>query len=112
MGTDAITAEQIIQLLELKNLPVEGGLFGQSYRSAATMPDGRPVGTGIYALYTDEPDSFLAMHRLDADELWHFYLGDPLEVLMLRPDGSHRIAKLGHDLRAGDVPQLAVLKGT
>jgi len=51
-------------------------------------------------------------HRLDADELWHFYLGDALEILLLRADGSHLTATLGQDLRAGHLPQLVVTQGT
>jgi len=112
VGTGRITAEEIRRILALKPLAVEGGVFRQSYRSPAAMPDGRPAGTGIYALYTDEVDSFSAMHRLDADELWHFYLGDALEILLLSPDGSHRTTTLGHDLRSGHLPQLVVTKGT
>ena len=112
MGVGPITADEIKLVLQLKRLPVEGGLFRQSYRSAATMSDGRPAGTGIYALFTDEPDSFSAMHRLDADELWHFYLGDAIEILMLRPDGSQETFVLGLDLRAGQLPQLLVPQGT
>ena len=112
MDTARITADEIERILSLKPLAVEGGLFKQSYRSAATLPDGRPAGTGIYALFTDQRESFSAMHRLDADELWHFYLGDALEILLLSPDGSHRTATLGQDLLAGHLPQLAVTQGT
>lgn len=48
------------------------------------------------------------MHRLATDEIFHFYLGDPVEMLQLRPDGSHRVAILGPDLDAGQRPQIVV----
>ena len=74
---------------------VERGVMTRSYRSTTTMPSGRPIGTAIYVMYTDDSDSFSGMHRLDADELWHFYLGDPLGMLMLCPDGSQKEVTLG-----------------
>lgn len=112
MAEQLVTAGEIERILRLKPLPVEGGLFRQSYRSEVTLSDGRPCGTGIYALYTDAEDSFSAMHRLDADELWHFYLGDALEMLLLGEDGSCATPVLGQDLGAGQLPQVAVRRGT
>ncbi|HET7874227.1 MAG TPA: cupin domain-containing protein, partial [Methylomirabilota bacterium] len=35
------------------------------------------------------PEGFSAMHRLASDEIFHFYLGDPVEMLQLWSDGSH-----------------------
>lgn len=112
MNERLMTADEIKSILRLKPLAVEGGLFRQTYRSEATMPNGRPIGTGIYALFTDAEDSFSAMHRLDGDELWHFYLGDPIEMLLLEADGSHMTATLGPELRAGEAPQIVVTGGT
>src|SRR5581483_11176343 len=65
--------------------------------------------TAIYYLLT--PDTVSAMHRLATDEIFHFYLGDPVEMLQLRPDGSHRVAILGPDLDAGQRPQIVVPRG-
>ena len=42
--------------------------------------------TILYLLVAGERSRW---HRLDADELWHFYEGDPLELLML--DAAARI---------------------
>jgi predicted cupin superfamily sugar epimerase len=47
------------------------------------------------------------MHRLASDELFHFYLGDPVEMLQLWPDGSHRVVVIGPDLEAGQRPSPA-----
>jgi predicted cupin superfamily sugar epimerase len=53
-------------------------------------------------------DSFSALHRLPGDEIWHFYLGDPIEQLQLSPDGSGKIIEIGNNLLAGQVPQIIV----
>jgi cupin superfamily protein DUF985 len=47
----------------------------------------RTVSTAIYYLLT--PDTVSALHRLASDEVFHFYLGDPVEMLHLLPDGAH-----------------------
>jgi predicted cupin superfamily sugar epimerase len=103
-----MTAAEIIARLGLKPLPVEGGYFAETYRSARTF-DGRSGGTAIYYLLT--PDTFSALHRLRSDEVFHFYLGDPVRQLQLRPDGTGREFVLGGDLSAGQVPQLVVPAG-
>ena len=111
-----ITEEEIIALLNLKPHPEEGGYFVETYRSEelllpGTLPDRgrRCYGTAIYYLLT--PDTFSAVHRLKSDEIFHFYLGDPVEMLQLWPDGSGRILVLGSDLLKGMQPQIVVPKG-
>lgn len=112
-----MNAEEIIRLLDLRPLPVEGGHFRQTYRSGIelqpeALPPGvqapHPLSTTIYYLLTGVPESFSALHRLPSDEIWHFYLGDPVELLMLYPDGSSRMVELGSDLGAGHQVQLLV----
>lgn len=76
---------ELVDLLHLKPLPVEGGLFVETWRS--TKGD-EILGSAMFAALTDEPDSFSAMHRLPVDEVWHFYLGDPVELVLLHHDGS------------------------
>jgi uncharacterized protein len=104
------TAQSVAELLDLKPLGVEGGLFAQTWR--AESGEARPAGTAIYALFTDEPDSFSALHRLDATEVWHHYLGDPLHVVLLHADGTHEVRVLGTDLLHGERPQLIIEAGT
>jgi uncharacterized protein len=105
-------AADLIVRLGLEPLEAEGGWFCQSWRSPELLPSGEPTGTCIYALQTDEPDCFSAMHRLPTDEIWHFYLGDPLGLLLLHPDGSSSEPVLGPDLAAGHQVQLVVSAGT
>ncbi|MFG3634423.1 cupin domain-containing protein [Streptomyces huasconensis] len=101
------TADEVAARYGLRPLPVEGGRFRQTW---AGPPDaaGRPAGTAILVLLTTAPGDFSALHRLPTDEVWHFYEGDALELLLLAPDGTDRLAVLG---RAGCV-QLVVPAGT
>jgi predicted cupin superfamily sugar epimerase len=52
------------------------------------------------------------LHRLKSDELFHLYEGGPLEALLLAPDGTGRVARLGLDLARGERPQLVIPAGT
>jgi predicted cupin superfamily sugar epimerase len=107
-----MTADQIKGMLNLARHPVEGGYFRRTYTSAATveLPRGvRPQSTAIY--YLLESETFSEMHLLDSDELFHFYLGDPVQMLQLHPDGSSAVFTLGSDLAAGQHVQLLVPSG-
>lgn len=117
-GGHIVTAEEIIKLLNLKPHPSEGGYFTETYRSEETLgPEALPAryggarafGTAIYYLLT--PTTFSAMHRLRTDEMFHFYLGDPVEMLQLWPDGSGKTVVLGSDIRNGMLPQAVVPLG-
>jgi len=106
------TAAQIKALLHLQPHPVEGGSFRRTYTSAGSvdLPRGqRPTGTAIY--YLLEPGTFSEMHVLDSDEIFHFYLGDPVEMLQLHPNGHSEIHIIGPDLTAGQHVQLVVPAG-
>ncbi len=109
MSTDLPTIETIVTLLQLEPLPVEGGLFRQTWRSASG-PD--VIGTATLAAFTADAESFSAMHRLPVDEVWHFYLGGPMELVLLHADGSVTTPRLGHDIIAGERLQLVVPAGT
>ncbi|MFI9809830.1 cupin domain-containing protein [Streptomyces sp. NPDC052301] len=99
------TPHELIAHYGLEPIPREGGLFRQTW-AGPERPDGRPEGSAIVALLT--ADDFSALHRLPADEIWHFYLGDPLHLLLLAPDGTTRSTVLGPDLRSGQHLQLTV----
>lgn len=102
-----LTAEQIRELLQMRPHPIEGGYFAETYRDAAVVPRNllpgypgdRAISTAIYYLLT--PDTFSAMHRVRGDEMFHFYLGEAVEMLQLRPDGSGEVIVLGQDIAAG-----------
>ena len=107
-----MTAGEIKKLLNLEPHPIEGGSFRRTYTAAGAvqLPRGiRPTGTAIY--YLLEPGTFSEMHVLDSDEMFHFYLGSPVEMLQLYPGGSSSIFTLGPDLAAGQHVQLVVPAG-
>jgi predicted cupin superfamily sugar epimerase len=107
-----VTADQIKTLLKLQPHPIEGGFFRRTYTSAGSvdLPRGsRAIGTAIY--YLLEPGTFSEMHVLDSDEIFHFYIGDPVEMLQLLPDGRSAVFTLGPDLAAGQHVQLVVPAG-
>lgn len=103
-----MTSEEIKRLLRLEPLPNEGGFYAETYRSPVILtknclPPGyggdRPLATAIYFLLT--PENFSAMHRLRGDETYHFYLGDPVEMLQLNPDGTGEPILIGPRIESG-----------
>ena len=94
---------------------MEGGYFCQTYRSKETipvkaLPDRYDIpkifGSAIYYLLT--PDQRSVMHRLPTDEIFHFYLGDPVTMLQLHLDGSSDVITIGSDIAKGQQPQVLV----
>ncbi|MFE7661478.1 cupin domain-containing protein [Streptomyces celluloflavus] len=111
MSHSDIAVTQLIAHYGLEPLPLEGGFFRATW-TAPGEGDGRPAGAAIIALLTADGEQFSAMHRLPVDELWHFYLGDPIELLLLDPDGTDRVVVLGPDVLAGQHVQLCIPQGT
>jgi hypothetical protein len=112
-----MTATDLIRLLDLAPHP-EGGFYRETWRADEHVVKGalparydgpRGLGTAIYYLLTT--DAFSALHRLRSDELFHFYAGDPVEIVLLWPDGRGEVRTLGGDLDAGVEPQLLVPRG-
>ena len=87
----------------------EGGFYAETYRSAATRPDGRACTTSILFLLTAE--YFSALHRLDAEEVWFWQGGAALTVHVIGEDGQYQAHRVGPDARAGEVLQLVVPAG-
>lgn len=107
MDSDAIK-----KLLRLEPHPIEGGYYRQTYASPLTLKSERGVrahSTAIY--YLLEAGTFSEMHVLDSDEIFHFYLGDPVEMVQLFPDGTSRVFTMGTDLAEGQTVQLLVPAG-
>ncbi|GAB2802040.1 cupin domain-containing protein [Rhabdobacter roseus] len=98
----------------------EGGYFVETYRAAEVLSQAalparfggdRTFSTAIYFLL--ESHHVSALHRIQSDELWHFYAGGPLEVYVIYPeDGRLEVIRLGDDPEAGEVFQAAVPAGT
>ncbi|MGA2341220.1 MAG: cupin domain-containing protein [Terracidiphilus sp.] len=108
-----MTADQIRSLLHLEPHPVEGGWFRRTYTSVGSVELARGMraqGTAIY--YLLEAGTFSEMHVLASDEIFHFYFGDPVEMLQLHEDGrGSAVFTLGGDLSAGQNVQLVVPAG-
>ncbi len=102
------TARQIIEKLELTPIEVEGGVFRSTWRSKA-MAGEKNMGSAIYFMLSGQ--AFSHMHRLPTDEVYHFYAGEPVELLLLFPDGHGERIVLGPDVLAGQQPQAVAPAG-
>ncbi len=113
-----LTSERIIKLYNMKLLPGEGGYYVETYRSKEEMDKSslperytgdRSHSTAIFYLLT--PDTKSYFHRLKSDEIYHFYLGDPVQMVMIHPNGTTKALFLGNDLQAGQFVQVVVPEG-
>ena len=109
--------QQLVENLALEPHP-EGGFFRETYRSGETIPQSalkkgfegeRNCSTGIYFLLTSE--SFSAFHRIQQDEMWHFYDGSPILLHMISPEGDYTLIEIGRAFDLGQVPQFVVPAG-
>ncbi len=98
------TAAEIIALLGLEPHP-EGGHFRETFRDEAVDANGRSRSTAIYFLLAEGERSH--WHRIDAVEVWHYYAGAPLMLLVSDDSGLHAV-ELGPDLLEGEQPQAIV----
>ncbi len=104
-----MTADEIKALLKLERHPIEGGFFRRTYTAAGTIEAANGVRTLASAIfYLLEEGTFSELHALESDEMFHFYLGDPVEMLQLYPDGRTAVFTLGPDLAAGHHLQVMV----
>ena len=96
----------------------EGGYFAETYRSAEKIPHEalparfsgeRSFSTGIFFLL--ENHNLSALHRIQADEMWHFYAGGPLQVYVIHPSGELEMIRLGNNPERGEVFQAVVPAG-
>ncbi len=104
-----MSADEIIRYLQLEPHPKEGGFFRETYRSAERHDADHAVSTAIYYLLT--PGTKSALHRLRSDEIFHFYLGGPVQMLQLLPDGTGRTITLGPRVLEGQQLQVLAPQG-
>ena len=98
-------ARYLIDTLGLAPHP-EGGFYRRVFDSTLKGADGRQQSSAIFFLLLGGRVS--RWHRVDADELWHYHEGSPLELLVAeRPDAAVRIETLG-PVGEGSLPQRAV----
>jgi len=109
---------ELVSKLQLHPHP-EGGFYKETYRSEQLLNKSalgnefsgdRNYSTGIYFLLTK--DNFSAFHRIKQDEMWHFYMGDPLLVHEIDQNGRYTCHELGNDFSANQLPQLVISAGS
>lgn len=119
MSSKPLSAEEVIELLQLSPLEGEGGFYRRIWTSphSASPPSGGKAasyraGSAIYYLITES--SFSSLHYLKSDELWHFYLGDAVDLFLFpqHKDEAPQKIQLGRDLAAGERPFSPVPAGT
>lgn len=107
-----------IERLNLQKHP-EGGHYVSTYRSAeaveaAALParykGKRHLGSSIYFLVTTA--HYSAFHRLQTDEIWHFYTGSCLTLHILYPNGRYEKKLMGPNFEQGERFQYVVKAGT
>ena len=102
-----LTADEVRNLLRLEPNATCGFvrvtfLSRESIKPGGLPPpfaDGRPLGSALYFMVT--PGAPVRLHRIRNDQLYHYYLGDPLEVFLLHADGTTERIIVGPDLRSG-----------
>jgi predicted cupin superfamily sugar epimerase len=119
-----MTREEIIQWLGLQPNVQEGGLFASTYTSSLRLDDAetplfppsgnaRPLCSAIY--YFLDTTTFSALHRVGGDMIYHFYAGDPVEMLLLHPGGGNNrseVCRFSNRLSTGSQPMKIIPGGT
>ena len=112
-------AGKLIAHYHMQRIPQEGPWFTLTYQSddaldGSALPAryaGRTHAAGSAIIALETAADFSALHRLQTDEMWHFYGGSPIELLLLYPDGHGRKVVLGANVLAGELPQFTVPRG-
>ena len=111
---DDLTADEVRRVLKLEPHATCGfvrvSFISKKHIAPGGLPppfvDGRPAGSALYFMVT--PDAPVRLHRIRNDQLYHYYLGDPIEVLLLHADGTSEHVIVGPDLRSGHRLQLLI----
>ena len=111
---DTVMADEIKTLLKL-GPNATCGFVRETYKSdlmiapgglPAPFEDGRPLGTALYFMVT--PDAPVKLHRIKNEQLYHYYFGDPIEVLLLRENGDSELLVVGPNIVGGHMLQLFI----
>lgn len=105
--------DDILKHFALSSHP-EGGAYLETYRSLQNgvfegFTDKKSASTGIFFLL--KKDEFSSFHRIKSDEMWHFYLGGPLAIVEINPQGDISTTILGHNISFGEKLQYTVPAG-
>ena len=122
--TQVVNFKDLKAHLGLKHNDKEGGFLSLTYNAKLSLPNNlfpdlpqanpeRTLGGAIYYVITEHSPS--RMHRTMADVIYHFYSGDPVEILLVYPSGhkpASEIITFGADLSAGQLPMKTIPGGT
>jgi len=112
------TIGELIERLGLSPLTGEGGMFRRTYLSGQMLsreafsnryPEEKPAGSAI--MYLVSPRCYSRLHRLPTDEVYHFYLGDAVQLFLIPPEGEPYTVTLGQDIMNGMDVQYTVPAG-
>lgn len=105
----APTIETLIEHYELQPHP-EGGYYKELYKAEGLIPQralsnsfqgDRSYSTGIFYLLPKGSKS--SFHKIPSDEMWHFYLGGPLNIVEITEEGDIKETRLGQEISNGCV---------
>jgi predicted cupin superfamily sugar epimerase len=111
---DTVTADEIKTLLKLEP-KATCGFVRETFTSdlniapgglPAPFQDGRALGSALYFMVT--PEAPVKLHRIKNEQLYHYYLGDPIEVLLLRENGDSELVVVGPNIIGGHMLQLYI----
>jgi len=113
-----MTADEVRKLLDLEPNATCGFVkltfVSPQALAAGALPapfaQARPLGSALYFMVT--PDAPVRLHRIKNDQLYHYYLGDPLELFLLHADGNSEHITVGPDIAAGQRVQFLIPGGT
>jgi uncharacterized protein len=84
-----MNSRQLIDRLGLMPHP-EGGWYRELFRSAERVVSERGPRSALTTIYyLLEQHQMSRWHVVDAEEVWHFYAGAPLELFAYAPDTRH-----------------------
>jgi predicted cupin superfamily sugar epimerase len=109
-----MTADEVRKLLDLEPNATCGFVkltfVSPQALAAGALPapfaQARPVGSALYFMVTE--DAPVRLHRIKNDQLYHYYLGDPLELFLLHADGRSERVVIGPDIAAGQRVQFLI----
>lgn len=102
-------ADDIIKLYQLQPNETEGGYFKLTYKLDDVGSD-IPKSTAIFYLLKNKDRSL--MHKLSSDMIYHFYSGDPVTMVLLKPDGTGSVITLGNNVLHQQQAQVVIPKNT
>jgi uncharacterized protein len=103
-------AQQIITKLQLQPLHMEGGYFRRTHTVRDYSREGQTIRETSVIYFLLNPDTYSKIHRLPTSEIYHFYLGDPVELLLLENNGDAKVIQFGNQVLNNEQPQVVVPK--